>query len=122
MWITQAGYEFDYPLLVYECGRHRVEFPKVCMLDTKALFAFLHPDRDEVFNTDFLTRYYKIDPMGLRRHDALGDALLIAKIFCAELAELSARGLTEIVVEEPLPITKSRPVQTPLLSWTDHLQ
>ncbi len=122
IWITQAGYEFDCPLLVNECRHHGIEFPNVCILDTKALFAFLHPDQAEVFNTDFLTQYYNIDSMGLTRHDALGDAVLIAKIFCAELAELSARGLTEVVVEEPLPIKKSLPALTPLLNWTDHVQ
>jgi DNA polymerase III epsilon subunit-like protein len=122
IWITQAGYEFDCPLLVRECTRHGIRFPNVYILDTKALFAFLHHDRSEIFNTDFLMRYYEIDPTGLRRHDALGDALLIAKIFCAELAELRARGLTEVVVETPLSIRKSLPDQTPLLSWTEHLK
>lgn len=35
IWITQAGYEFDCPLLVGECERHGLTFPNVCILDTK---------------------------------------------------------------------------------------
>ncbi len=122
VWVTQAGYEFDYPLLARECGRYSIPFPHACMLDTKALFAFLHPDWTDVFTTDFLLRYYEIDPTGSSRHDALGDALLIAKIYCAELAELSARGLTEVIVEQPVAVRKSLPGRTPPLTWTEHLQ
>ena len=80
---------------------HGIAFPQVTILDTKALFALIHPDHDDIFNTNFLVHFYGIDTTGFPRHDALGDARLIARILQAQLGELQDRGLSEIVVNEP---------------------
>jgi DNA polymerase-3 subunit epsilon len=118
VWVTQAGYEFDVPMLLQECRRHNLMFPAVTVLDTKALFAYLNPERSGLFNTDFLLEHYGIDAACRQRHDALGDALLIADIFCAELAECRAKGITRIAIESPLVICKSwLSVVTPRLDW-----
>ena len=85
--VTQAGYEFDFPIADLECDR--AGYPRLTnpRLDTKAIFALLHPDRSENFSTNFLSEYYGVDRKPFKRHDALGDALLISRIFHAQLEE-----------------------------------
>ena len=57
IWVTQAGYEFDYPILFQECKRFDIKFPKVKILDTKALFPFMYPGIEAIFNTDFFSKF-----------------------------------------------------------------
>lgn len=94
--VTQCGYEYDYPLIDRECIR--AGLPKLSgeRLDTKALFALLHPTRQEMFSTDFLCAYYGIDRTAFKRHDALGDANLIARIFLAEVGEMRSSGIDSV--------------------------
>lgn len=104
--VTQCGYEFDYPLLDAECQRHSLPLPELLRLDTKAVFTYLHPDVDATFSTDYLVNYYGIDRGSLKRHDALGDALLIARVWCAELEEAKRIGVDAIRVTEPISIRR----------------
>ncbi|WP_213643981.1 3'-5' exonuclease [Paenibacillus lautus] len=94
--VTQAGYEFDLPLLRNECKRFNLPMMNICCLDTKALFTYLHPDIDCIISTDYLIKYYKIDDRDLKRHDALGDSILIGRIFLSILEEFQARNLHDI--------------------------
>lgn len=102
--VTQCGYEFDYPILQAECERNGLAFPGSPRLDTKAVFAFLHPELDDIFSTDYLLNYYGIDAGGFKRHDALGDALIIGLIWCAELKEATRQGVDAISVTAPVAI------------------
>jgi DNA polymerase III epsilon subunit-like protein len=104
--VTQCGYEFDFPLLAAECARSAQPGLTGAQLDTKALFALLHPDRSDNFNTNFLSDHYAVDRRPFQRHDALGDAKLIARIFCAELAELRTRGLDRLATHAPVRIKR----------------
>ncbi len=104
--VTQCGYEFDYPILDAECERNGVAFPDAPRLDTKAVFAFLHPELDDIFSTNFLLHYYGLDASKFKRHDALGDALIIGLIWCAELQEAKARGIDAISITAPLAIRR----------------
>lgn len=97
--VTQCGYEFDFPLLDREYERVGVSALTNVRLDTKAIFAMLHPPRMETFSTDFLCDYYGINRGAYNRHDALGDACLIARIFRAELAEAQRMGVDALVVD-----------------------
>jgi DNA polymerase III epsilon subunit family exonuclease len=97
--VTQCGYEFDFPLLDRVCDRAGLKRLANVRLDTKAIFALLHPDRAETFSTDFLSDYYGIDHGGFKRHDALGDARLIARIFRAELEEAKSMGTDALETE-----------------------
>jgi DNA polymerase III epsilon subunit-like protein len=106
--VTQCGYEFDGPLLASECGRHGLDPPDCPMLDAKALFTYAFPEIDEIPSTDFMIRFFGIDDRDLPRHDALGDALLIARIFGRLLAACRERGITEIRITEPLRVKKAR--------------
>jgi DNA polymerase III alpha subunit (gram-positive type) len=104
--VTQCGYEFDFVLLDAECDR--VGLPRLSgeRLDTKALFKMLHTESDETFSTDFLVKYYGVDPRPFRRHDALGDAQLISRIFHAQLQEMKSRGIRRMETCEPVSIRR----------------
>jgi len=94
--VTQCGYEFDYPILEEECRRAHLPCQAAKRLDTKAIFALLHPEMHEIFSTNFLTNYYAIDRSQFRRHDALGDSYLIAQILVAELKEADRMGIASL--------------------------
>lgn len=97
--VTQCGYEFDFPLLDRECDRVGVRPLPNVRLDTKSIFAILHPERTETFSTDFLCDYYGINRSEFRRHDALGDARLITRIFRAELTEAQRSGVDALTTD-----------------------
>lgn len=94
--ITHAGYEFDLPLLLNECKRNNLQMITNPCLDTKALFSYLYPEVKEIIWTDYLIKYYNIHDKDLRRHDALGDSILIARIFLRILEEFQTRNLKDI--------------------------
>ena len=104
--VAQCGYEFDYPLLEAECQRHALSLPETPRIDTKAVFAYLHPEAEATFSTNYLADYYGIDRDEFKRHDALGDALLIAQVWCAELEEARRIGVETIHVAEPIRVRR----------------
>lgn len=97
--VTQCGYEFDFPLLDRKCDRAGLGRLPNERLDTKAIFALLHPERTETFSTDFLSDYYGINRADFKRHDALGDARLITRIFQTELDEAKTMGIDALVTD-----------------------
>lgn len=97
--VTQCGYEYDFPLLDRECDRAGLRRLANARLDTKAIFALLHPQRSETFSTNFLSDYYGIDRTAFQRHDALGDARMIARIFYAELEEANSMGIDALATD-----------------------
>jgi DNA polymerase III epsilon subunit-like protein len=106
--VTQCGYEYDGPLLARECGRHGLDPPAGSLLDVKALFTYAFPEIDVIPSTDFLIRFFGVDDRDLPRHDALGDALLIARIFGRLLAACRERGIADVRITEPLRVKKMR--------------
>ncbi|MGO4273506.1 PolC-type DNA polymerase III [Paenibacillus sp. TAF58] len=94
--ITHAGYEFDLPLLRNECKRYKLPMMTNPCLDTKALFSYLYPELKDIIWTDYLIEYYNIDDSDLRRHDALGDSILIGRIYLRILEEFQTRGISDI--------------------------
>lgn len=106
--VTQCGYEYDVPLLATECGRNGLEPPGIPLLDTKVLFTYAFPEIEEIPTTDFLIRFFGIDASDLPRHDALGDARLIGRIFVRLLAACRERGIGDIRVARPLRVKKAR--------------
>lgn len=94
--VTHAGYEFDLPLLRNENKRFGLPMVNNVCLDTKALFTYLHPEIDGILSTDYLIKHYKIDDRDLKRHDALGDSILIGRLFLSVLEEFQARNLYDI--------------------------
>jgi DNA polymerase-3 subunit epsilon len=100
--VTHAGYEFDMPLLRNECERNNLKFLNNVVLDTKALFTLLHPEVSEIIWTDYLIKYYEINDQDLKRHDALGDSILIGRIFRRLLQEFRYRETTDIDFTKPV--------------------
>lgn len=94
--VTHAGYEFDLPLLRNECKRNNLNMLINPCLDTKALFTYLHPQIKDIVSTDYLIRHYNVQDHDLKRHDALGDSILIGRIFLSLLEECQARNLSDI--------------------------
>ncbi|MBP1995778.1 3'-5' exonuclease [Paenibacillus eucommiae] len=104
--VTQAGYEFDWPLLKNECERNCLPMVTNTILDTKALFSYLHPEVNERVSTNYLIKYYNIDDSDIERHSALGDSVLISRIFIEILEEFKQRNTNEIIFSEPLRVKK----------------
>ncbi|WP_158442466.1 PolC-type DNA polymerase III [Paenibacillus sp. JCM 10914] len=100
--VTQAGYEFDWPLLQNECRRHEIMMLSNSILDTKVLFTYLYPEIKDVISTNLLIRHLEIDDSDIQRHTALGDSILIGRIFAKLLIELELRELVKIEIEQPL--------------------
>jgi DNA polymerase-3 subunit epsilon len=104
--VTQCGYEFDFPIIDEECARAGIRPLGNSRLDTKAIFALLHPDRSEVFSTNFLSDHYRTDRSQFQRHDALGDAMLISRFFFGELQELQSLGVDHLRTDTAVKIKR----------------
>lgn len=50
--VTQAGYEYDFPLMSKECERNNLQSNEYVAIDTKALFTYLYPDVTDVVSTN----------------------------------------------------------------------
>ncbi|WP_190945678.1 PolC-type DNA polymerase III [Paenibacillus sp. UASWS1643] len=85
--VTQAGYEYDLPILKRHCDEYGLPMLSNPVLDTKAMFTYIHPEITEVVSTDFLIRYYDLNTDGVHRHNALADCGVIARIFECILSE-----------------------------------
>lgn len=97
--ITQAGYEFDFPLLEKECTLHNLILPAFKRIDIKALFTYLHPEEKGIVSTHALISYYQLDVSTFQRHHALGDCYIIMLIFECIIAECKARNINHIDVQ-----------------------
>ncbi|WP_153047488.1 3'-5' exonuclease [Paenibacillus sp. EZ-K15] len=104
--VTQAGYEYDWPLLVNECRRNALPMLTNQLLDTKALFTYLHPEINDIVSTNFLIKHYTIEDSDIRRHSAIGDCELIRRIFLELLKEYRINEIDEINIEKPIIIKK----------------
>jgi DNA polymerase III subunit epsilon len=98
--VTHAGYEFDLPLLRNECRRNDLPYITNKAIDTKALFSYLHPEIEEIIWTDYLIKYYQVQDNDLKRHDALGDSILISRIFQKIAEEFVNRDIVDISLDE----------------------
>lgn len=98
--VTQAGYEYDVPLLEKYCREHQLHMLHNPILDTKALFTYLHPKIQDVISTDFLIRYYAIDIGDVKRHDALGDCVIIGKIFIEIMKEYEEKAIKDLQINK----------------------
>lgn len=87
-------------------------------MDNRALHTYLHPHKAGVFGTQYQLKYFGIELGSRKRHDALGDALLAADIFCANLSLARERGVSRIEVTPPLTVQYGHlPEAAPTLSW-----
>lgn len=120
VWVAHSAFEFDLPMLLAECQRHGLPFPDVPVMDNRAMHTYLHPDKAGVFGTAYQLAHFGIDVGVRQRHDALGDALLAADIFCANLKVCREQGLDHIKLgSKPLTVQYGHlPEAAPALEWT----
>lgn len=104
--VTQAGYEYDIPMLDKHCRMHHLPMCKNPVIDTKALFANVHRTRDDVFSTNYLINYYQIDDQDVPRHDALGDCILISRILQNILNDYTDNGIWKYDLTEGLKVKR----------------
>ncbi|MBD0384871.1 3'-5' exonuclease [Paenibacillus sedimenti] len=104
--VTQAGYEYDVPLLEKLCQIHNLPFIQNGIIDTKALFTNIHQEITEVVSTDFLIKYYNIDTSNLKRHDALDDCKIIGKIFARIIKEYEEQSINDFRILERLKVKR----------------
>lgn len=97
--VTHAGYEYDLPMLERHCEEFGLTMFTNKVLDTKAMFTYIHPEVTDVVSTDFLIGYYNLDTEGIHRHDALADCGIIARIFECVLEEYEERGLDHFIAD-----------------------
>ncbi|PYE50134.1 DNA polymerase-3 subunit epsilon [Paenibacillus barcinonensis] len=97
--VTHAGYEYDLPMLEHHCEQFGLTMFTNKVLDTKAMFTYIHPEVTDVVSTDFLIHYYDLDTEGIHRHDALEDCGIIARIFECVLEEYEQRGLDHFIAD-----------------------
>lgn len=109
IWVAQCGFEFDFRILEMAAKKNKIFYFNPKKLDTKVLFAYLHPELNATFSTDFLKNYYKVKFADLKRHTALGDAILIARILKKMLEEFQNKGLSNLIIKKPLSIKKFVP-------------
>lgn len=109
IWVAQCGFEFDFKILEINAKKDGISYFKLRALDTKVLFAYLHPELNTTFSADFLKNYYKVKFTDLKRHTALDDAILIARIFKEILAEFKKKGFRNLKIRQPLSIKKFVP-------------
>ncbi|TYP69720.1 DNA polymerase-3 subunit epsilon/ATP-dependent DNA helicase DinG/DNA polymerase-3 subunit alpha (Gram-positive type) [Paenibacillus methanolicus] len=103
---TQAGYEYDMPMLERHCREYGVPGLEQPVLDTKAMFAWLYPECEAVISTDYLLDYYHLSREGAQRHDALGDCVLISRILTQLLAEYKERGIADFRLDNSLTVRR----------------
>ncbi|GAA3408214.1 3'-5' exonuclease [Paenibacillus hodogayensis] len=104
--VTQAGYEYDLPMLDKHCRIHGLQLFPNTVIDTKALFANVHREWNDIFSTDYLINYYKIGDNDVPRHNALGDCILISRIFQNILQDYSNKDMKSFELEKGLTIKR----------------
>ncbi|MCK6073784.1 3'-5' exonuclease [Paenibacillus silvae] len=97
--VTHAGYEYDLPMLERHCKQFGLMMFTNKVLDTKAMFTYIHPEVTDVVSTDFLIHYYNLNTEGIHRHDALEDCGIIARIFECVLEEYEQRGVDHFTAD-----------------------
>jgi DNA polymerase III alpha subunit (gram-positive type) len=116
LWIGQSVFEFDVPLLFAEFARHGLPAELPAVLDSVVIATHLlgAPPPGERWSTSKLLARFQVDTTGLRRHDALHDVKILARILAPMLRQLRAeRGdCLEIPADKPLAIRRHPPVRS----------
>lgn len=79
-WIGQSVFEFDIPLLETELARHGLPTTLPSTLDSVVLATALLGEPEGRWSTSALIQRFQVNIEGLRRHDALDDVKILARI------------------------------------------
>jgi DNA polymerase III epsilon subunit-like protein len=113
LWVGQSAYEFDVPLLEAELARHRLAVSLPPILDSVVLATGLLGEPQGRWSTSALTRWFRISTEGLRRHDALDDVRILARILLPMMEMIHEDHGDRVVLpaDRPLAIKRHRPVK-----------
>lgn len=115
LWIGQSVFEFDVPLLFSEFARHGMPAELPGVLDSVVIATHLlgTPPPGERWSTSKLLARFSIDTAGLRRHDALHDVKILARILAPMLRMLrdEREDRLEIPAGKPLGIRRHPPIK-----------
>ena len=110
--VAQCGFEFDYDLLNTECRRNNIALFTNQKLDTKVMYAAINnPSLNVTYSTNYLVDHYGIQTNDLKRHDALGDSMLIGRVLINLLSDYRSKGLCNLSIQPELIIKKFIPQQ-----------
>ena len=116
LWIGQSVFEFDVPLLFSEFARHGMPAELPPVLDSVVLATCLlgPPPPGERWSTSRLLARFSVDTAGLRRHDALHDVKILARILAPLLRILrdEHEDRLEIPAGKPLAIRRHPPIRS----------
>ncbi|WP_182914230.1 PolC-type DNA polymerase III [Paenibacillus sp. 1011MAR3C5] len=104
--VTQAGYEYDWPLIQAECNRRQLPVLNMPILDTKVLYQYLYPEEEGVISTNLLIERLGVDDSGLARHDALSDSIRIARIFRRLMDQYRERSIQSLNLCRPMTVKR----------------
>ena len=109
IWTAQCGFEFDFPIMQNNVKRLGITYFNPKTIDTKVIFAYLHPEIDAIFSTDFLKKYYNVKFSDLKRHDALSDSILIGRVLQKMLNDFIRVKGNDLIIKRPIIIKKFVP-------------
>jgi DNA polymerase III epsilon subunit-like protein len=114
LWIGQSVFEFDVPLLQAELARHALPPRLPAILDSVVLATFLLGPPQGRWSTSALLQRYAVDTGELRRHDALDDVKILARILLPMLGQLRDDHGGRIVIDatKPLQIKRHPPIDS----------
>jgi DNA polymerase III epsilon subunit-like protein len=113
LWLGQSIFEFDVPLLEMELTRHGLAPTLPPMLDTVVLATALLGEPGRRWSTSALIERFSVNTDGLRRHDALDDVKIAARILLPmiELIRTDHADRLAIPPERPLSIRRHPPIR-----------
>lgn len=113
LWIGQSVFEFDVPLLEAELARHGLPSLLPPMLDTVVIATALLGEPERRWSTTALVQRFGVVTEGLRRHDALDDVKIVARMFLpmVELIRTERGDRLVIPPDRPLGVRRHPPLE-----------
>ncbi len=113
-WIGQSVFEFDVPLLETELARHGLPTTLPSTLDSVVLATALLGPPEGRWSTSALIQRFKVNIEGLRRHDALDDVKILARILLPMMQIIREDHDDRVFLppDRPLSIKRHPPVKT----------
>jgi DNA polymerase III alpha subunit (gram-positive type) len=114
LWIGQSVFEFDVPLLETEFERHRMSTSLPPILDSVVMATALLGEPENRWSTSALVQKFEVNTDGLRRHDALDDVKILARILIPMLKRFKRcrEDRLRIRAEEPLRVKRHPPIRS----------
>ncbi|MFQ5515686.1 MAG: exonuclease domain-containing protein [Myxococcota bacterium] len=112
LWIGQSVFEYDVPLLEAELARHALPVTLPPTLDSVVLATALLGEPEARWSTTALVQRFGVSTEGLRRHDALDDVKILARILLPMIAMIREEhgDRVHLPPDRPLTIKRHPPV------------